>query len=90
MKKKAYTTFINENSKLVQTKFRSSPPEVFSGKDVPKICSKFTGKDPYRSVILIKLQSNLTEITLKHGCSSANLLHISEHLFIRTPQEVCF
>ena len=26
---------------------RNSPPEVLLGKDVPKICSKFTGEHPY-------------------------------------------
>ena len=31
--------------------FRSSHPEVFLVKGVPKICSKFTGEHPYRSVI---------------------------------------
>ena len=31
-----------------------------------KICSKFTGEHPCRSVI---------EITLRHGCSPVNLLH---------------
>ena len=35
------------------TKVRSSPPEVFLGKGVLKICSKFTGKHPSRSVISI-------------------------------------
>ena len=56
--------------------FRSSRPEVFLGKGVPKICSKFTGEHPCRSVISIKLQSDLTEIALLHGCSLVNLLHI--------------
>ena len=37
--------------------FRSSPPEVFLGKGLLKICSKFTGEHPCRSVISIKLQS---------------------------------
>ena len=36
--------------------FRSSPPEVFLGKVVLIICSKYTGKHPCRSVISIKLQ----------------------------------
>ena len=54
--------------------FKSSPPEVFSGKGVLKICSKFTGERPCRSVILIKLLSNFIEITPRHGCS-ANLLY---------------
>ena len=39
------------------TKCRSSRPEVFLGKVVLKICSKFTGERPCRSVISIKLQS---------------------------------
>ena len=46
---------------------RSSRPEVFLEKGVLKICSKFTGKDPCRSVISIKLQCNFIEITLRHG-----------------------
>ena len=51
------------------------PPELFLGKGVLKICSKFTGEHPYRSVISIKLQSNFIEITLRHGCSLVALLH---------------
>ena len=30
---------------------RSSRPEVFLGKDVLKICSKFTGEHPHRSAL---------------------------------------
>ena len=37
---------------------RSSAPEVFLGKGVREICSKFTGEHPYPSVNSIKLQSN--------------------------------
>ena len=55
---------------------RSRHPEVFFEKGVLKICSKFTGEHPCRSVISIKLQSNLTETILRHGCSPVNLLHI--------------
>ena len=36
---------------------RNSPPEVFLGKGVQKICSRFTGEHTYRSGISIKLQS---------------------------------
>ena len=55
--------FFLENSRYSQLKsklylFRSSRPEVFLRKGVLKICSKFTGEHPYRSVISIKLQSN--------------------------------
>ena len=61
---------------LPALRLRSSRSEVFLGKAVLKICSKFTGEHPYRSVISIKLQSNFTEIALRHGCSPVNLLHI--------------
>ena len=46
-----------------------------------KICSKFTGEHPCRSVVSIKSQSNFIEITLQHGCSPVNLLHIFRTLF---------
>ena len=52
---------------------RSSYPKVFLEKVILKICSKFTGEHPCRSVISIKL---LFEITLRHECSPVNLLHI--------------
>ena len=46
---------------------RSSHSEVFLGKGVLKICSKFTGEHPCLSVVIsIKLQSNFVEITLRH------------------------
>ena len=48
---------------------RSSPPELFLGKGVLKICSKFTGQHPCRSAISIKLQSNLFLRTPLEGCS---------------------
>ena len=67
---------------------QKQPFRVFLGKGVLKICSKFTREHPGRSVISIKLLnslmteavmkelSNFIEITLRHGCSSVNLLHI--------------
>ena len=54
---------------------------MFLRKGVLKICSKFTGEHPCRSVISIKLQSNFIEITLWHGCSPVNLLRIFRTLF---------
>ena len=72
---------------------RSSPSEVFLGKGVLKLCRKFTGKHPCRSVISIKLLCNSIEITLRCGCSPVKLLHIfrtpsyknaSEGLLLRT------
>ena len=62
------------------TSFRSNLPEVFLGKGVLKICYKFTGEQPCRSAILLKLQNNFIEIALRHGCSLVNLLHV-----FRTP-----
>ena len=51
--------------KMLDMEFcRSSRPEVFIGKGVLKICSIFTEEHPYRSAILIKLQSNFA---LRHG-----------------------
>ena len=46
------------------------------GKCVLKICSKFTGEHPCRTVISIKLHHNFIKITLWHGYSHVNLLHI--------------
>ena len=39
-----------------------------------------------RSVISIKLLYNFIEITLRHGCSSVNLLYIFKTLF---PKNIC-
>ena len=69
--------------------FRSSNTEVFLGKDVLRICSKFTGEHQLQSVISIKLQSNFIKITLRHGCSPVNLLCILEYLFLRKPLDGC-
>ena len=60
--------------------FRSSRPELFLGKGVLKLCRKFAGEHICRCVVSLKLQSNFIEITLRHGCSPVNLLHI-----FRTP-----
>ena len=58
------------------TLFGSSQPEVFLEKAVLKICSKFTGEHPCRSVISIKLLCNFIKIPLQHGSSPVNLLHV--------------
>ena len=59
----------------------TDPPQVLLEKGVLKICSKFTGEHPCESVTSIKLQSSFIEITIRHGCSPVNLLHISEHFW---------
>ena len=59
---------------------RSSHPEVFLGKGVLKICSKFLVEYPCQSAISIKLLCNFIGIALRHECSPESLLHI-----FRTP-----
>ena len=63
--------------KIVSVLIRPSPPDVFMRKGILKIYHKFTGYQTCGSVILIKLQSNLTEITLRRGCSPISPLQIS-------------
>ena len=63
--------------------FRSSFPEVFLGKGVLKICSKFTGKHPCRSVISVKLLCNF-EVGLRHGYPPVNLHIFRAPLFKNT------
>ena len=58
-------------------------PTGASRKRFLKICSKFWGEHPCRSAISIKLQNNLIEITLWHGCSPVNLLHIFRTSFLK-------
>ena len=75
---KQYLQFLRRNN-FFQNLFcwiLSSYPEVFIGKDVLKIFSKFTGEHSCRRAILIKLQSNSIEIILWHGCSLVDLMHI--------------
>ena len=76
----AITSFIAQTSQN-----RSRPPEVFLGKRVLKICSKFTEK--HRRVISAKLICNFTEITLRHGCSAVNLLHVFRTSFYKDTSE---
>ena len=60
--------------------YRSCRSEVFLGKGILKICCKFTNERSCRNAISIKLLCNFIEITLWHGYSPVNLLHI-----FRTP-----
>ena len=58
---------------------------MFVRKVIPKIFSKFTRKHPCRSVWFQKsCKANFIEITLRHGCSPVNLLHISRILFYKS------
>ena len=66
--------------------YRSSPPEVFLGKGVLKICSKFTG-EIYRRTPMPKCDLNFIEIALRHECSPVNLLHIFRTPFPKNTSE---
>ena len=76
--------------KVLENIVRSSPSEVFLGKSVLRICSKFTGEHPCRSAISVKLQTNFIEIALGHGCSPVNLLHILGTPFPKNTSEGLF
>ena len=65
----------------------SSRPEGFFAKGILKICSKFTGEHSCRSVISIKLLCNFIKITLRHGRSTVNLLHIFRTTFPKNTSE---
>ena len=59
---------------------------MFLQKRVLKTCSKSTAEHPCRITISIKLQSNFIDITLRHGCSPVDLLHIFRTYF---PKNTC-
>ena len=75
-----FTIKTNNEGDMTFIRDRSSRPEVFLGKGVLKICIKFGGEHPCRSVISITSLCNFIEIALWHGCSPVNLIHI-----VRTP-----
>ena len=66
---------------------RSIHPEVYLEKGILKICCKFTGEYPCRSVISI---SNFIEIALRRWCSAVNLLHIFRTPLSRPLLDGCF
>ena len=74
-----------------QSLSRSSSQEVFLGRRVLNIFSKFTGEHPCRSLISTKLPSNFIEIAFRHRCSPVNLLYIFRRPFFRRSRlEGCF
>ena len=76
-----------EAEKTSTPKHRSSSPQVFLVKHfLLKLCSNFTGEQPCRSMISIKLLCNFIEITLWHGCSPVCLLNAFRTPF---PRNTC-
>ena len=78
---------VNSIRVIKNSSFRSSHPEMFLGKGALKICSKFTGEQPCRSAISVKLLCNFIEIVLRHGCSPGNLLHVFRAPFLNNTSE---
>ena len=70
-----------EKKPTVKKKYQKQPSRGVLGKGALKICSRFTGEHPCRSVIWI--HCNFIEITLRHGCSPLNLLHIFRTAFTK-------
>ena len=66
---------------------QKQPSRGILGIGVLKICSKFTGKYPCRSMISIKFQSNFIEITFGGAYSLVNLLHIFREPFYENTYE---
>ena len=62
---------------------QKQPSRGVLSKRCSETCSKFTGEHPCRSVISIKLFCNFIKITLRHGCSPVNLLHIFRTPFLK-------
>ena len=62
--------------------FRNSRLEVLLRKDVRKVCNKFTGEHPCRSLISIKLLCRFIEIASLPGCSPVNLQYIFKTSFV--------
>ena len=86
MKIKISLFFIPHHGRIQK---RNSLLEVFLGKGVRKICSKFT-EHPCQGVISMKIQSNFIEITLQHECYLLYCSIFSEQLFKKTRMEGCF
>ena len=69
--------------------YRKEPSRAVLKKRFLKICSNFKGENPCWSVISIKLLCNIIEITLQHGCSPLNLLHIFRTSFSKNTSGDC-
>ena len=66
-----------------QLSLRRNHSKVFSYKGVQKIRSKFTGENPCRSVISVKLLYKFIEIKLRHGFSPVHLMYIFRTCFTK-------
>ena len=69
--------------KFVLTSMQKQPPWGVPTKSCSENMHQIKGEHPCQSVILIKLQSNFIEITLRHGCSPVNLLYVFRTPFLK-------
>ena len=65
---------------------RSSHPDLFLGKGVLKICNKFTGEHPCRSVISIKLLKWVFFLEQQNSCT---LTTVQRFIFIKVDSCHC-
>ena len=71
--------------------FQRQPYRGVLKKGTLEICCKSMQEHPSWSVISIELLCNLTEIALRHECSSVNLLLIFQNtFFIKAHMDGCF
>ena len=78
IKHKSHYKNVDFNEYSTVSKSRSSHPEMFLVKGALKICSKFTGEHPCRSVISIKLKG-----VLKHIFITPFTKNTSEQLLLK-------
>ena len=77
-------------SRFIRAPKRSSHPEMFLGKGVLKICSKFTGEHECRSAISINCKATLLKSDFGMGVLLLIRNIFSEQLFLRTLLGGCF
>ena len=77
----------DESSNVPSNKQKQSSIGFLGTKGVLKVCSKFIGEHPCRSVISIRLYSFIG-IRFRHGCSPLNLLHIFRTPLYKNPSGV--
>ena len=83
-------TLTPSEKKIALKMYRSNPPEMFLWKGVLKLCSKFTRKHPYQSVISIKLLKQLywnLSLTWLFSCKFAT--YFQNSFFYRKPPGDC-
>ena len=66
LRKEICNSHVNDLRQSYVKTLRSSPPEVFLGKDVLKTCCKFTGEHPCQNMVSIKLLCVVKQLYWDH------------------------